>query len=90
VCLDSRDAHVELAADLGVGFTLADRDRDRDLALAVGEALELLAGVASALAALAVGHVADQPAGDRGRKHRLAGGDGPHRADDVGWRRVFE
>src|SRR6266511_4706825 len=74
VCLDGRDAHVELAADLGVRLTLPDRDGD--LALAFGEAVELLASVALAVASLAVPHVADQPAGDGGREHRLAGGEG--------------
>src|SRR5207248_1199024 len=88
VCLDGRDAHVELAADLGVRLALPDRDGD--LALAFGQAVELLASVALAVAGLAVPHVADQPAGDRGREHRLASGDGPHGADDVGGRRVLE
>jgi hypothetical protein len=64
VRLDRCDAHVELAADLGVGLT--QPKRDGDLALAFGEPVELLAGVALALAAVAVGDVADQPAGDRG------------------------
>src|SRR5213082_2392847 len=64
VCLDGRHAHVELAADLGVRLALPDRDCD--LALALGKAVELLASVALAVAALAVPHVADQPAGDRG------------------------
>lgn len=44
------DAHVELVADFGVGF--AASDRDGDLALAFGEAVELFAGVAAALAAI--------------------------------------
>src|SRR5205823_14817118 len=63
-CLDRRHAHVELAADLGGRLALPDRDGD--LALALGKAVELLASVALAVAALAVRHVADQPAGDRG------------------------
>src|SRR5437763_9282550 len=71
VCLDGRDAHVELAADLCVWLALPERDGD--LALAFGETVELLASVALAVAALAVPHVADQPAGDRGREHRFAG-----------------
>src|SRR5438067_928088 len=62
VCLDGRDAHVELAADLCVWLALPERDGE----LALGEAVELLASVALAVAALAVPHVADQPAGDRG------------------------
>src|SRR5215469_6742951 len=64
VRLHCGDAHVELAADFGVG--LAAPDRDGDLALAFGEAVELLAGVPAALAAVASRHVPDQPAGDRG------------------------
>src|SRR5881398_3800113 len=64
VCLDGRDAHVELAADLRVRLALPDRDGD--FALAFGQAVELLASVALAVAGLAVPHVADQPAGDGG------------------------
>src|SRR6516162_11442507 len=62
--LNRGDAHVELAADFGVG--LAASDRDGDLAFAFGEAVELFACVAAALAAVASRHVPDQPAGDRG------------------------
>src|SRR5438874_7158449 len=64
VCLDGRDAHVELAADLCVRLALSDCDGD--LALAFGEAVELLASVAPAVVSFAVAHVADQPAGDGG------------------------
>ena len=51
--LNRGDAHVELAADFGVG--LAASDRDGDLAFAFGEAVELFACVAAALAAVALG-----------------------------------
>ena len=61
MCLDGRDAHVELAADLGVRLALPDRDGD--LALTLGQAVELLARVALAVVALAVPHVADQTGG---------------------------
>jgi hypothetical protein len=64
VRFDGRDAHVEFAADLGVGF--AEPDRDGNLAFALAEAVELVAGAALAVAGGAVGEVADQPAGDRG------------------------
>ena len=64
--------------------------RDGDLALAVGEAVELLPGAALAVADPAVGHVADQPAGDRRREHRIAGRDRLHRADDLAGRGVLE
>jgi hypothetical protein len=63
VRIDGGDAHLELAADLGVG--LAEPDPDGDLALAVSETVELLPGMAPALSVLTVGQVADQPAGDR-------------------------
>jgi len=88
VRFDGGDAHVELAADLRVGF--AEPDRDGDSVLAVGEALELIAGAAFALVDLAVGHVPDRPPGDRGGEGRLTGGDGPHGADDIGRRGVRE
>ena len=69
---------------------MPEPDRDGDLALAVGERGELLARVAPAVVAVAVGDVADQPAGDRRRQHRLAGGDAADGADDLGRRRVLE
>jgi hypothetical protein len=50
VRFDRGDAHVQLAADLGVG--LASSDRDGDLAFAFGQAVELFAGMAAALAAI--------------------------------------
>jgi RND superfamily putative drug exporter len=57
VRLHGCDAHVEFAADFGVG--LAASDGDSDLALAFGEEVELFAGVAASLAALASGRVLD-------------------------------
>ena len=68
------DAHVELAADFGVG--LAASDGDGDLALAFGEEAELVAGAVAALAAFASGRLVDQAAGDGGGEDRLAGSDG--------------
>ncbi len=86
--LHRRLAEVQRGGDLGV--RQAPRHVDQHLALALGELLEPGRRTARRRAVGPADEVGDEPAGDRRRQERLAGGDDPHGGDQLLGRRVLE
>ena len=88
--LHGGDAEVELGRDVGVGEAAADRAGDLELARAERRRAGGRRRRGGVPASGSRGDEVDQPAGDGGGEHRVAGGDQLDRADDLGRRRVLE